>query len=89
MAVYLWFSFFGKTMVYLKDKDPKTILETCRVHHVTHFFAVPLVWNNIAQGINRKMDMADDKTKTKLLKGIEKALSYSKNVEKKVKKEGA
>lgn len=83
MAVYLWFSFFGKTMVYLKDKDPKTILETCRVHHVTHFFAVPLVWNNIAQGINRKMDMADDKTKTKLLKGIEKSLKLQQKCGKK------
>ena len=76
MAVYMWFTFFGKTMVYLKDKDPKTILETARLHHVTHFFAVPLVWNNIAQGITRKMAMADEKTKAKLSKGIERSLKH-------------
>ena len=78
MAVYMWFTFFGKTMVYLADKDPKTIFETCRKHHVTHLFAVPLLWNNIAQGVTRKMALADEKTKKKLEKGVEKSLKFQK-----------
>ncbi len=76
MAVYMWFTFFGKTMVYLADKDPRTIFETCRTHHVTHLFAVPLLWNNIARGVTRKMALADEKTRKKLEKGIEKSLKF-------------
>ena len=74
MAVYMWFTFFGKTMVYLKDKNPATIMETARRHRVTHVFAVPLLWNNLAQGISRKLAMVDDKTRAKLEKGIQKSL---------------
>lgn len=55
VAVYLWFSFFGKTIVYLSDKSPKGIMESCRKHQVTHIFNVPLFWNNVAQGIMRKV----------------------------------
>lgn len=55
VAVYLWFSFFGKTIVYLSDKSPKGIMEACRKHQVTHIFNVPLFWNNVAQGIMRKV----------------------------------
>lgn len=76
MAVYMWFTFFGKTMVYIKDKNPATILETCRNHHVTHVFAVPMLWNNLAQGVTRKIAMADDKTQTKLEKSIAKSLKH-------------
>ena len=55
VAVYMWYSFFGKTIVYLKDKSPKTIMETCRKHEVTHIFCVPMFWNNVAQGVMRKV----------------------------------
>lgn len=55
VAVYLWFSFFGKTIVYLSDKSAKGIMDTCKKHQVTHIFNVPLFWNNVAQGIMRKV----------------------------------
>ncbi len=55
VAVYMWYSFFGKTIVYLKDKSPKTIMDTCRRHEVTHIFCVPMFWNNVTQGIMRKV----------------------------------
>ena len=54
VAVYMWYSFFGKTVVYLADKNPKTIMETCRELEVTHIFCVPMFWNSVAQGIARK-----------------------------------
>ena len=44
VAVYLWFAFFSRTLVFLKDYTPKTILDTVRRHQVTHIFAVPLMW---------------------------------------------
>ncbi|MGI6161125.1 MAG: aminotransferase class I/II-fold pyridoxal phosphate-dependent enzyme [Christensenellales bacterium] len=54
VAVYMWYSFFGKTIVYLKDRQPQTILETSRRLGVTHLMSVPLFWNSVAQGIMRK-----------------------------------
>ena len=54
VAVYMWYSFFGKTIVYLADRNPKTIMETCRRHEVTHIYCVPMFWNNVAQGVIRK-----------------------------------
>jgi len=53
VAVYLWFSFFGKTIVYLRDQVPEHIMHTCRTLGVTHIFCVPLFWNSVAQGIQR------------------------------------
>jgi len=55
IAIYMWFSFFGKTIVYLADKNPQTIMATCRTLGVTHFFNVPVFWNAVAQNIQRKV----------------------------------
>lgn len=46
-AMYMWFGFFARTFVFLKDYNPDTILRTVKRHNVTHIFAVPLVWNKI------------------------------------------
>ena len=61
VAVYMWFSFFGKTIVYLKDRNPKNIMDACKRHEVTHIFCVPLFWNNVAQGILRKVKQGGEK----------------------------
>ena len=39
-AVYFWFTFFGRTLVFLRDLSADTILKTVRRHEVTHIFAV-------------------------------------------------
>lgn len=75
VAVYMWFSFFGKTIVYLADRNPKTIMETCKRHEVTHIFCVPMFWNSVAQGIQRKVKQGGEK-KQKLFDRMSK-LSYA------------
>lgn len=54
-AVYVWFGFFARTFVFLKDYNPDTILRTVRKHKVTHIFAVPLVWNKIYSNFQKKL----------------------------------
>ena len=44
IAVYVWFSFFSRTFVELRDLSPETVVRTVRRHKVTHIFAVPLFW---------------------------------------------
>ncbi len=50
-AVYFWFTFYNRTLVFLKDLNPDTIMGTCRLHKVTHIFAVPVLWHTIEQQV--------------------------------------
>lgn len=51
VAVFLWFTFFGRTLVFLRDYNPDTILKTCRRHQVTHIFAVPMLWHTVEKKV--------------------------------------
>lgn len=73
-AVYFWFTFFGRTLVFLKDYSADTILKTCRRHQVTHIFAVPMLWHTIEQQVNAKVRQ-DPKKQAKLQKGLKIATS--------------
>lgn len=68
-ACYLWFAIFGRTFVFLEDYSPATILRTCRLHHVTHIFAVPALWDTLADGIVN--EAANSNQSDRLNKGIE------------------
>ncbi len=67
-AVFFWFTFFNRTLVFLKDLAPDTILNTVRRHEVTHIFAVPLLWNTIEKKVLKTAE-SEGKLK-KLQKGI-------------------
>jgi len=69
-AVLLWFTFFGRTLVFLNDYSGETILSTCRRHEVTHIFAVPMLWHTIENELRRKLDGYPEKKKKKFEKGI-------------------
>ncbi|WP_139905121.1 aminotransferase class I/II-fold pyridoxal phosphate-dependent enzyme [Clostridium thermarum] len=58
MASYIWYCFHGATLVYIKDRSPETILQACRKHGVTHITTVPLLPNNIAKSVLRKVEQA-------------------------------
>ena len=45
VALLLWFTFFGRCIVFLPKYDVDSIQLVCRRIGVTHFFAIPLVWN--------------------------------------------
>ena len=67
MAVYMWYTFFGKTIVYIKNRTADVILDACKTHKVTHIYAVPLLWNNVAKGILRKARLQGEETYDKLI----------------------
>jgi len=70
IANLLWFSFFGRTFVFLKDMDPETILSTCKRHGVTHVFAIPLLWNSVATTVRKKAMNQGEQIAKKLEKGL-------------------
>jgi acyl carrier protein len=67
IAVYMWYAFCGKTIVYISKRTSDVILSACKAHKVTHIYAVPLLWNNVAKGILRKAKMQGEATYEKLL----------------------
>lgn len=50
-AVYFWFTYFKRTLVFLRDMSPETILFTCKQHRVTHIFAVPMLWHTVEKKV--------------------------------------
>lgn len=52
-ATLLWFVFFGTTFIFLESLDAKNIQFTCKYGRVTHFFAIPTVWDMTARQIIR------------------------------------
>ncbi len=69
MATFMWFSYFGRCMVFLNDYSKDTILNTIKKHEVTHIFAVPLFWNTIEKTINAELKQKDIKLQNKFKKG--------------------
>ena len=57
VAVFLWFSFYGKTMVFPASTTPSDIQYICQKCGVTHVFSVPLFWDSLALGVSRKAEM--------------------------------
>ena len=76
VAVYLWFSFFGRTLVFLNDYSADTILKTIKKHNVTHIFAVPLFWNSIEREILK--GVKEKGLETKFNKGLNLTLKLQK-----------
>lgn len=70
VAVYVWFTFFSRTLALLNDLNPQTITNTIKKHKVTHVFAVPLFWEKVYQTAIRTIKDRGEKTYKKFLKGM-------------------
>ena len=70
IAVYLWFGFFSRTFVFLKDLNPATIQNTVKKHNVTHFFAVPSVFERVHKAVLSKVKAKDKKSYKKLCRAL-------------------
>lgn len=69
-AVYFWFTFFGRTLVFLRDYSADTILKTCRRHQVTHIFAVPMLWHTVEKQVRAEVAKQGPKKEAKLRKAL-------------------
>ena len=69
-AVYFWFTFFGRTLVFLRDYSADTILQTCRRHQVTHIFAVPMLWHTVEKQLLSTLKERGEKQQQKFKKGL-------------------
>ena len=70
IAVYIWFCFFSRTLVFVKDLAPETVINTVRKHRVTHIFAVPLLWDKLYKTAILKIKERGDKVYRKFERGL-------------------
>lgn len=72
-AVYFWFTFFGRTLVFLRDYSAQTILKTVKKHQVTHIFAPPVLWHTIEKQVFKEAKAQD--SEQKLMRGLKLSLA--------------
>ena len=73
VAVFLWYTFYGKTLVFPKSNTPSDILMICQKVGITHVYSVPLFWDSLALQVSRKFAMqSEDKQKL-----LEKMIGYN------------
>lgn len=70
IAVYLWFTFFSRTLVHLEDLSSQTVLNTIRRHEITHIFAVPLFWDTVYRQAIKTIKEKGESTYKKFNKGL-------------------
>lgn len=75
IAVYLWFGFFSRTFVFLKDLNPSTIQNTIKKHEVTHFFAVPSVFERVHKAAVSKIKAKDKNSYKKFCRAVKMSIS--------------
>ncbi|MDR1697680.1 MAG: AMP-binding protein [Erysipelotrichaceae bacterium] len=57
VAIMLWFTFYGKTIIFPAQFQPKDLVGACKELKVTHVFSVPLFWDSVVQTLNRTLDL--------------------------------
>ncbi len=55
MVCLMWVSFLGYANVFLKDRSPQTIVETANRFRIQMLLAVPLLANNLAIALEKKV----------------------------------
>ena len=53
VAVLLWYTYYGKTLVYPTSIPTSDLLYAIRKAKCTHIYSVPMLWDGVAQNIHR------------------------------------
>ena len=53
MVNFLWYTYYGKTLVYPSSLATNDLLYACKEGKCTHIYSVPLFWDGIASAVTR------------------------------------
>ncbi len=70
VAVFLWYTFYGKILVFPKSNTPTDLLSICQKVGITHVYSVPLFWDSISLSATRKFALQSAEKQTLLDKMI-------------------
>ncbi len=57
VAVFLWYTYYGKTLVFPKSLASNDIRNICQKVGVSHIYSVPLFWDSLALSFERKKEL--------------------------------
>ena len=60
VAVFLWYTFYGKILVFPKSNTPSDLLSICQKVGITHVYSVPLFWDSLALSATRKFALQSE-----------------------------
>lgn len=69
VAVFLWYTFFGMTIVFPRSNAPKDLVDSCKKQQCTHVYAVPMFWDNVAKLFKQTISLQKSK-KQALIKKV-------------------
>ena len=69
VAVLLWFTFFGATIVFPKSNNPSDIVEASIKHKCSHLFAVPLFFDTVGKMFKNTLSL-ESPSKQNLVKKV-------------------
>jgi len=61
-AVFLWYTFYGKALVYPTTMSTSDLFAAIKKAPVTHLYSVPMFWDAVAQKVQRSAALKGDKT---------------------------
>jgi long-subunit acyl-CoA synthetase (AMP-forming) len=60
-AVFLWYTFYGKALVYPTSMATNDLFAAIKNAPVTHLYSVPMFWDAVAQKVQRSVALKGDK----------------------------
>ena len=57
VAVFLWYTFYGKILVFPQSNTPSDLLSICQKVGITQVYSVPLFWDSLSLSVMRKFAM--------------------------------
>mgnify|MGYP002515360000 FL=1 len=61
VAVFLWYTFYGKALVYPSSSSNRDVLNAIKIGRCTHIYSVPLFWDAVAQKAQRTIELGNPK----------------------------
>lgn len=62
VAVFLWYTFYGKTLVFPSSGSNRDLLNAIKIGECTHIYSVPLFWDAIALKAQRSAALGKSST---------------------------
>ena len=76
VAVFLWYTFFGMTIIFPNSLSSFDIQNCAKKYKVTHIFGVPLLWDSLAKSIKNTIKSKSEK----MQKTINKFIDYNNGI---------
>lgn len=69
-AVFLWYTYYGKTIVYPTTSSIRDVFLAIKKAPCTHIYSVPMFWDGVAQTLRRRAALKGEKVSALLEKMI-------------------